>query len=63
MANKNLFASIAGKLLPKPDSINEANGPAYALPPKHALGQYVATGCLNVSRLSNSRTTTTSMLK
>ena len=47
MANKNLFASIAGTLLPKPDAVNEANGPAYALAPKHALAQYVATGCLN----------------
>jgi 60 kDa SS-A/Ro ribonucleoprotein len=47
MANKNLFSSIAGKLLPKPDAVNEANGPAYALAPKHALAQYVATGCLN----------------
>src|ERR1700723_2843441 len=47
MANKNLFASIAGKLLPKPDAVNEANGPAYAFAPKHALAQYVATGCLN----------------
>jgi 60 kDa SS-A/Ro ribonucleoprotein len=43
MANKNLFGSIAGKLLPKPDALNEANGPAYALAPKHALAQYVAT--------------------
>src|SRR5882672_9489354 len=47
MANKNLFSSIAGKLLPKPDAINEARGPAYAFAPKHALAQYVATGCLN----------------
>jgi 60 kDa SS-A/Ro ribonucleoprotein len=47
MANKNLFSSIAGKLLPKPDAINEAKGPAYAFAPKHALAQYVATGCLN----------------
>ncbi len=47
MANKNLFGSIAGKLSPKPDAVNEANGPAYAFAPKHALAQYVATGCLN----------------
>jgi 60 kDa SS-A/Ro ribonucleoprotein len=47
MANKNLFSSIAGKLLPKPDAVNEAKGPAYAFAPKHALAQYVATGCLN----------------
>src|ERR1700730_11173964 len=47
MANKNLFSSVAGKLLPKPDAVNEANGPAYAFAPKHALAQYVATGCLS----------------
>ena len=49
MANKNLFGSIAGKLLPQPDAVNEANGPAYALAPRHALAQYVATGCLNAT--------------
>jgi len=47
MANRVLFRSIAGKLLPKPDAVNEAKGPAYALAPKHALAQYIATGCLN----------------
>jgi 60 kDa SS-A/Ro ribonucleoprotein len=47
MANKNLFGSIAGTLLPKPDAVNEALGPAYGLGAKHALAQYVATGCLN----------------
>jgi 60 kDa SS-A/Ro ribonucleoprotein len=47
MANKNLFSSVAGRLLPKPDAVNEAWGPAYAFAPKHALAQYVATGCLN----------------
>ena len=47
MANKVLFNSIAGKLLPKPDAVNEAGGPAYAFAPKQALAQYVATGCLN----------------
>jgi 60 kDa SS-A/Ro ribonucleoprotein len=47
VANKNLFRSVAGKLLPKPHAVNEANGPAYALAPKRALAQYVAAGCLN----------------
>jgi 60 kDa SS-A/Ro ribonucleoprotein len=47
MANKTLFGSIVGKLLPKPDAINEASDPAYAFGAKHALAQYVATGCLN----------------
>jgi 60 kDa SS-A/Ro ribonucleoprotein len=49
MANKNLFNSVAGKLLTNPDAVNEANGPAYAFAPKHALAQYVATGCLNAT--------------
>jgi 60 kDa SS-A/Ro ribonucleoprotein len=47
MANKNLFASILGKLAPKTDSVNEAGGRAYALPASQALAQYAATGCLN----------------
>jgi 60 kDa SS-A/Ro ribonucleoprotein len=47
MANKNLFKSIVGKLLPATDAINEERAPAYALSAKHALAQYAATGCMN----------------
>src|SRR4051794_19089799 len=47
MANKTLFQSLRGALLPKTDAVNEAGGPAYALSPKYALAQYAATGCLN----------------
>jgi 60 kDa SS-A/Ro ribonucleoprotein len=47
MANKNLFKSIAGKLLPKTDTVNEAGGQAYKVSPKAALAQYAVTGCLN----------------
>ncbi len=47
MANKNLFTSVFGKLLPKTDTVNEARGQAYAFTPKHTLAQYAATGCLN----------------
>lgn len=47
MANKNLFATIAGKLAPKTTAMNEAGGRAYALTPKQALAQYAATGCLS----------------
>lgn len=47
MANKNLFAMIAGKLARRTDAVNEAGGKAYALTPKQALAQYAATGCLN----------------
>jgi 60 kDa SS-A/Ro ribonucleoprotein len=47
MANKSLFASIAGKLLPRADAQNQAGGPAYALTPRHKLAQLAATGSLN----------------
>jgi 60 kDa SS-A/Ro ribonucleoprotein len=47
MANKNLFKSIIGKLIPAADASNEERAPAYALKPEHALAQYAATGCLN----------------
>ncbi|MBO0858980.1 MAG: TROVE domain-containing protein, partial [Chloracidobacterium sp.] len=47
MANKNLFKTVAGKLLPKTDALNEYRAPAYALSPKAQLAQYAATGCLS----------------
>jgi 60 kDa SS-A/Ro ribonucleoprotein len=47
MANKALFKSLIGKLLPATDALNEEHAPAYALSPKHRLAQYAATGCLN----------------
>jgi 60 kDa SS-A/Ro ribonucleoprotein len=47
MANKNLFKSIVGKLLPVTDALNDERAPAYAFEPKHALAQYAATGCMN----------------
>jgi len=47
MANPSLFRSVAGALAPKTDAVNEAGGSAYQLPPRHALAQFAATGCLN----------------
>jgi 60 kDa SS-A/Ro ribonucleoprotein len=47
MANKTLFKSLIGKLMPATDALNEERAPAYALSPKHQLAQYAATGCLN----------------
>lgn len=47
MANKTLFKSLVGKLIPAANAVNEASGPAYALESKQALAQYVSTGCLN----------------
>ena len=46
MANKSLFSSFKNRLL-RADTRNEAGGPAYRLPPKHALAQLAATGCFS----------------
>lgn len=47
MANKNLFQSIVGKLLPGTDGLNVEHAPAYRFSDEHALAQFAATGCLN----------------
>ena len=47
MANKKLFKSLIGKLMPVTDALNEERAPAYKLSEKHQLAQYVATGCFN----------------
>ncbi|HWL10916.1 MAG TPA: TROVE domain-containing protein [Planctomicrobium sp.] len=47
MASKTLFQSIRGALLPRTNTVNEAGGTAYQMPPQQALAQYAATGCLN----------------
>jgi 60 kDa SS-A/Ro ribonucleoprotein len=47
MANKSLFASYVGKLLPKANAKNREGAPAYALSPKHQLAQIAATGTLS----------------
>src|SRR5215216_2958080 len=47
MANKNLFQTIAGKLVSMTNAVNNEGAPAYAFSPKHALAQYAITGCLN----------------
>jgi 60 kDa SS-A/Ro ribonucleoprotein len=49
MANTTLFRSLVGASIPKADARNEAGGPAFTLPPEHALAQYAATGCLNTT--------------
>ncbi len=49
MANRSLFQSLVGALLPRTDARNEEGAPAYRLPPKQALAQFAATGCLNAT--------------
>ncbi|MEO0883272.1 MAG: RNA-binding protein [Pseudomonadota bacterium] len=47
MANKSLFRSTVGKLLPKTDTLNRAGAPAYAYGFEHALAQLAMTGTFN----------------
>ncbi len=47
MANKTLFQTIFGGLIPVTNAVNAEHAPAYALSPKQALAQYAATGCFN----------------
>lgn len=56
MANKKLFKTLAGKLLPKTNAVNEAGGRGYKLSPKAALAQYAVTGCLNNTFYANAET-------
>src|SRR5262245_5858414 len=49
MANKTLFQSLVGALIPRANARNGAGGPAYQLPPQHALAQLAATGCLHAT--------------
>jgi 60 kDa SS-A/Ro ribonucleoprotein len=46
MADKTMFASFFGKLLPKADARNAHGAPAYALSPRHKLAQLAMTGTL-----------------
>lgn len=47
MANKSLFASWVGKLIPATDTINNEGAAAHAFSSEHALAQYALTGCTN----------------
>lgn len=47
MANKSVFASSVGRLLPRTDAENREGAPAYAYEPRHALAQLAVTGTLD----------------
>lgn len=53
MANKSLFRSLVGALLPKTDAVNSHGSLAYAFSAKQALAQYTATGCMNATFYSS----------
>jgi 60 kDa SS-A/Ro ribonucleoprotein len=47
MANKALFSSTRGALLPATDTVNRHGVGAYDYSPRHKLAQYAVTGCLS----------------
>jgi 60 kDa SS-A/Ro ribonucleoprotein len=47
MANKSLFKTVVGKMLPATNAVNHEFAPAYKFSAEHALAQYAVTGCLN----------------
>ena len=47
MANKSLFQTLKGMLIPETDTRNEERAAAYSFTPEQQLAQYAATGCLN----------------
>lgn len=55
MANKSVFASIAGKLLPRSDVRNHEGAPAYRLTPHQALAQLAVTGTFNATFYAGAR--------
>lgn len=53
MANKKLFASTIGKLLPRTNAKNAAGAPAYKLEPRHQLAQIAMTGTFSQTFYAN----------
>lgn len=47
MANKSVFATMMGRLLPRTDVRNQVMAPAYAYDARHALAQLAVTGTFN----------------
>jgi 60 kDa SS-A/Ro ribonucleoprotein len=63
MANKSVFASIVGKLLPAADAKNREGVPAYAHTPRHKLAQLAATGTFNATFYAEAREQLDEILK
>jgi 60 kDa SS-A/Ro ribonucleoprotein len=53
MANKSLFASQRGGMVPATDVRNKEGAPAYAMEPRHQLAQIAVTGTLNQTFYAN----------
>jgi len=63
MANKNLFKSTSGGIVPDADTFNEAGGKAYKLNDKAALAQLVVTGTFNDTFYADAKTQLDTVLK
>lgn len=63
MANKSVFATIAGKLLPPADARNREGARAYRLSPHQALAQLAATGTFNATFYAEPREQLDEVLK
>jgi 60 kDa SS-A/Ro ribonucleoprotein len=56
MANKNLFKTPRGALVPEATTRNDAGGAAYELPAKAGLARVAATGCLTPTFYASAET-------
>ena len=63
MANKGVFASTRGQLLPNTDIKNEAGGTAYDMGAEHGLAQLAATGCFGNTFYATAETQLEKVLK
>jgi 60 kDa SS-A/Ro ribonucleoprotein len=63
MANKQIFSSTRGALLPKTDTRNRAGGTAYNLSAKQGLAQYAATGCFGDTFYTSAKEQISEVLK
>ena len=63
MANKSVFASTIGKLLPAAMAWNREGAPAYAYTPRHKLAQLAATGTFNTTFYAEGREQLDDVLK
>ncbi|MGW9333678.1 vWA domain-containing protein [Bosea sp. NPDC055594] len=63
MANKSVFATMAGKLLPRTDAKNHEEAQAYGLSPRQALAQLAATGTFNATFYAGAREQLTEVLE
>lgn len=63
MANKSLFQSLRGMLVPAADARNLEGAPAYALSPRHKLAQLAVTGTLQGTFYANAEMQLAEMLK